>query len=80
MNESIRSDFRKIFNELEKVHPGIKYNCFNSINKISKIIQSYAAEGRQQTQYLKRTCSKCGNTTNNDICSVCKTIFLLDTK
>jgi uncharacterized protein (TIGR00269 family) len=80
MNESIRSDFRKIFNELEKVHPGIKYNCFNSINKVSKIIQSYVTEGRQQTQYLKRTCSKCGNTTNNDICSVCKTIFLLDTK
>lgn len=81
MNESIRSDFRKIFNELEKIHPGIKYNCFNSINKISKIIQDFSSDKLiQSSRGLKKTCSKCGNTTNNDICSVCKTIFLLNAK
>ena len=77
MNESIRSDFREFFNELEKTHPGIKYNCYNSVNKISKIIQNSNPES---SQYLKRTCIKCGNTSNNDICSVCKTIFLLESK
>ncbi|MGN6708641.1 MAG: TIGR00269 family protein [Candidatus Nitrosocosmicus sp.] len=80
MNESIRSDFRKIFNDLEKIHPGIKYNCFNSINKISKIIQGFPADGIQHSRYLKKTCSKCGNITNNEFCSVCKMISLLDTK
>jgi cytoplasmic tRNA 2-thiolation protein 1 len=77
MNESIRSDFREFFNELEKTHPGIKYNCYNSVNKISKIIQNSYSESSQD---LKRTCIKCGNTSNNDICSVCKTIFLLESK
>ena len=79
MNESIRSDFRQIFNNLEKVHPGIKYNCYNSINKISKIIQSSIA--KEPIHFLKKkSCSKCGNVSNNDVCAVCKTIFLLGTK
>jgi cytoplasmic tRNA 2-thiolation protein 1 len=77
MNESIRSDFRKFFNELEKTHPGIKYNCYNAVNKLSKIIQNSRPNS---SLYLKKICLKCGNTCNNEVCSVCKTISLLETK
>lgn len=74
MNESIRSDYRVFFNELEKSHPGIKYNCFNAVNKLSKIIKN-----SKQNVKIKKNCSKCGNLCNGEVCSVCKTIFLLET-
>jgi cytoplasmic tRNA 2-thiolation protein 1 len=77
MNESIRSDFREFFNNLEKVHPGIKYNCYNSVNKLSKIIRNSRHDA---STYLKKTCLKCGNICTNEVCSVCKTIFLLESK
>jgi uncharacterized protein (TIGR00269 family) len=73
MNESIRSEFRLFFNDLEKIHPGIKYNCFNSMNKLSKIVKS--AENNPQA---KNTCLNCGETASNDICSVCTTIQMLE--
>jgi uncharacterized protein (TIGR00269 family) len=78
MNESIRSDFRTFFNELEKLHPGIKYNCNSSINKISKLIRN--SPKQNSNPYLRKTCHKCGNISNSEVCSVCKTIFLLETK
>jgi uncharacterized protein (TIGR00269 family) len=73
MNESIRSEFRLFFNDLEKIHPGIKYNCFNSMNKLSKIIKSV----EKKYQY-KNTCLNCGETSSNDICSVCTTTQMLE--
>ncbi|MER5175023.1 MAG: TIGR00269 family protein [Candidatus Nitrosocosmicus sp.] len=78
MDESIRSDFREFFNKLERIHPGIKYNCYNSVNKLSKIIQN--TRQQHSAPYLKKICLKCGNISNNDVCSVCKTIFLLESK
>jgi uncharacterized protein (TIGR00269 family) len=78
MNESIRSDFRKFFNELEKLHPGIKYNCYSSVNKLSRMVRDSCLQN--SSSHLKKTCLKCGNITNNEVCSVCKTIFLLETK
>ena len=78
MNESIRSDFRTFFNELEKLHPGIKYNCYSSVNRISKLVQN--SHQQNSSPYLKKTCTKCGNISNNEVCSVCKTIFLLETQ
>jgi uncharacterized protein (TIGR00269 family) len=82
MHESIRSNFREFFNELEKSHPGIKYNCFNSINKLSNLVRSMQSNNNSSSsafyqQSTKKNCSKCGNTSTNDICSVCKTLFLL---
>lgn len=73
MNESIRSEFRLFFNDLEKIHPGIKYNCFNSMNKLSKIIKS-----AEKIEPVKNTCLSCGETSSNNICSVCTTIQMLD--
>ncbi len=78
MNESIRSDFRTFFNGLEKLHPGIKYNCYSSVNKLSKLIHN--AHQQNSSPYVRKTCLKCGNISNNEVCSVCKTIFLLETK
>lgn len=74
MQESIRSDFREFFNVLEKTHPGIKYNCYNSVNKLSKIVKN---SGKPLD--VKQNCVNCGGISTNEICSVCKTIFLLDT-
>jgi cytoplasmic tRNA 2-thiolation protein 1 len=77
MNESIRSDFRDFFNNLEKTHPGIKYNCYSSVNKLSKMMHD---SNQNLSPYSKRTCLKCGNTSTNEVCSVCKTIFLLESQ
>lgn len=73
MNESIRSEFRLFFNDLEKIHPGIKYNCYKSMNKISKIIKT-----TEKNEHVKNTCINCGETSSNSICSVCTTIQMLD--
>jgi cytoplasmic tRNA 2-thiolation protein 1 len=40
MNESIRTDLREFFNRLERDHPGIKYNGYKSMNKVSKVVRS----------------------------------------
>lgn len=73
MNESIRSSFRLFFNELEKNHPGIKYNCYNSINKLSKIIKEV-----NMGKDVKKSCLNCGGISTDAICSVCKMIDIID--
>lgn len=73
MNESIRTDFREFFNDLEKIRPGIKYNCFNSMNKISKMLKNYESSNEE-----KNMCLNCGETSTNSVCSVCTTIQMLD--
>lgn len=70
MNESIRTDLREFFNKLEKDHPGIKHNAYNSMMKISKTLRN--APGDQG-----KNCSMCGRNSTGDICSVCKTITVL---
>jgi cytoplasmic tRNA 2-thiolation protein 1 len=70
MNESIRTDLREFFNRLERDHPGIKYNAYNSMMKISKTLRdSPGTEGRK--------CSACGRDSSGEICSVCKTVRIL---
>jgi len=73
-HESIRSVIREFLNNLEKAHPGIKYNTYNSILKISKHLKSIPSA----TQ--RRRCSVCGRDSVSDICSVCKTIQILTGK
>ena len=70
MNESIRTDLREFFNKMEKDHPGIKYNAYNSMMKVSKIL-------RNSPQSEGRKCSACGRDSTGDICSVCKTVNVL---
>jgi uncharacterized protein (TIGR00269 family) len=70
MNESIRTDLREFFNMLEKEHPGIKHNAYNSMMKISKTLWSVpSGEGKK--------CSMCGRSSIGDVCSVCKTVSIL---
>ncbi len=65
MNESIRTDLRKFFNSLEDAHPGIKYNAYRSMTKVSdRMRQSIQRAGK---------CQVCGRDATGDICSVCKT-------
>ena len=70
MNESIRTDLREFFNNLEKDHPGIKHNAYNSMMKISKNLRgATSTEGRR--------CTECGHASSGEVCSVCKTIRVL---
>src|SRR6185436_17648826 len=70
MNESIRTDLREFFNSLEKHHPGIKYNAYNSMMKVSNVLR-----GAPQSECRK--CSVCGRDSSGEICSVCKTVGVL---
>jgi cytoplasmic tRNA 2-thiolation protein 1 len=70
MNESIRTDLREFFNRMEKDHPGIKYNAYNSMMKVSKVL-------RNAPQSEGKKCSICGRDSTGEICSVCKTVNVL---
>lgn len=71
MNESIRTELRQFLNKLEKNSPGIKYNAYNSMLKISKGIKSSQKIGKPNK------CSNCGRDSTGNICSVCKIIDVL---
>jgi uncharacterized protein (TIGR00269 family) len=71
MNESIRTDLREFFNRLERDHPGIKYNAYRSMMKISKVLRSSMPPSET------KKCSRCGRVSTGDICSVCKTLNIL---
>jgi uncharacterized protein (TIGR00269 family) len=71
MNESIRTDLREFFNKLERDHPGIKYNAYRSMTKISKVLRSSMPPSET------KKCSRCGHVSTGDICSVCKTLNIL---
>jgi len=66
MNESIRTELRIFLNKLEKNHPGIKYNAYNSITNISKGLKS-SSKIRNANK-----CSICGRDSSGNVCSVCK--------
>jgi cytoplasmic tRNA 2-thiolation protein 1 len=71
MNESIRTDLREFFNRLEMDHPGIKYNAYRSMTKVSKVLRGSMSSSET------KNCSRCGRVSTGDICSVCKTISIL---
>jgi cytoplasmic tRNA 2-thiolation protein 1 len=74
MNESIRTDLREFFNRLERDHPGIKYNAYNSMMKVAKIIRSMPSSSSSSES---KKCSVCGRVSTGDVCSVCKTLGVL---
>ena len=80
-DESIRSAFRGHLNNLEKIHPGIKYNAYSSILKIAKKVKSANAPGTSNVndgvQQEHRLCIICNRDSSNRICSVCRTLDLL---
>jgi cytoplasmic tRNA 2-thiolation protein 1 len=71
MNESIRTDLREFFNRLERDHPGIKYNAYKSMMKVSKVLRSSMPSSEI------KNCSRCGHVSTGVICSVCKTLSIL---
>ena len=73
MNESIRTDLREFFNRLETDHPGIKYNAYNSMMKVSKLLH----DNRSSSSSQVRKCSRCDRISTGDICSVCRTLSIL---
>jgi uncharacterized protein (TIGR00269 family) len=73
MRESIRTEIREFLNNLEMLHPGIKYNTYNSITKLCMILKTSAISPVSQT----RACLKCGRKSTGTICSVCKTVQIL---
>jgi uncharacterized protein (TIGR00269 family) len=71
MYESIRTELREFLNKLEKGRPGIKYNTYNSMLKISKSLRLLP----RSVQAKK--CTICAHTSTGENCSVCKTIAVL---
>ena len=71
MNESIRTDLREFFNRLERDHPGIKYNAYRSMTKISKVLRSSMPPSQT------KKCSRCARVSTGYICSVCRTLSIL---
>ncbi|HET6779780.1 MAG TPA: TIGR00269 family protein [Nitrososphaera sp.] len=71
MNESIRTDLREFFNRLERDRPGIKYNAYNSMMKVSKILRSMPSSSES------KKCGVCGRVSTGDVCSMCKTLGVL---
>ena len=74
MHESIRTELRQFLNKFENDHPGIKYNIYNSITKISKVLKSSMKTPEAHV------CSVCGRECTSDICAVCKTVKSLMTE
>ena len=74
MHESIRSELRQFLNKFEKEHPGMKYNIYNSITKISKALKS-----RTQTAVVQ-ICNICRRECTSEICSTCRTVKSLTTE
>lgn len=67
MNEGIRTEIRSFFNNLERHHPGIKYNTYNTT---LKLVSSF------QTLHKSEKCETCGYPSSDNICAPCKTINL----
>ena len=72
-DESIRSAFRTHLNSLENIHPGIKYNAYNSILKIAKKVKSTT----NVINKVRKQCLVCNRDSSNNVCSVCHTLNLL---
>lgn len=73
MRESIRTEIREFLNSLEMRHPGIKYNTYNALTKLCRILKMSATSPASQT----RVCLACGRKSTGIICSVCKTVRIL---
>lgn len=80
-DESIRSAFRNHLNNLEKIHPGIKYNAYSSILKIAKKVKTVSSLGdldvNHGVQQEHNRCIICNRDSSNAVCSVCHTLNLL---
>jgi uncharacterized protein (TIGR00269 family) len=80
-DESIRSTFRSQLNNLEKIHPGIKYNAYSSILKVAKKVKAAGSlkdlDLNHGVQQEHRRCIICKRDSSNAICSVCSTLDLL---
>ncbi|HYY66644.1 MAG TPA: TIGR00269 family protein [Nitrososphaeraceae archaeon] len=76
MHESIRTDLREFLNNLEKCRPGIKYNAYKSMIKISKNMKLLlpTSEGNNNNN---NKCSICGRDSMGSTCSVCKIVEVL---
>jgi cytoplasmic tRNA 2-thiolation protein 1 len=71
MHESIRTDLREFFNKLERDHPGIKYNAYRSMTKVSKVVRGSIPPSQT------KNCARCGSVSTGNICSVCRMLNVL---
>lgn len=79
-DESIRSAFRNHLNNLEKIHPGIKYNAYSSILKIAKKVKTASSIDALDVSHVQqehKRCIICNRDSSNTVCSVCRTLDLL---
>ncbi len=69
MNEGIRTEIREFLNQLENNHTGIKNNLYQSIRKVSQIVNE------SSNSHTRITCARCGSPCTGNTCSVCKMII-----
>lgn len=62
----LRNDIKKMIDILEKNHPGIKFQLFESNKKIREILRKSIT-----TDEPPKNCKKCGEITSADVCQAC---------
>ena len=62
----------EFFNSMEKNHPGIKYNAYNTMLKVSKVVRD------SMTSDTAKKCAICGRDSTGNICSVCNLVRILE--
>ena len=67
-NNCLRNDIRSMLNELEENHPGAKYSCYRSREKLADNLSNY-----MESLELKN-CRICNGPSSSDVCEVCKTL------
>ena len=73
MNEGIRTEIRVHLNELEAKHPGMKYSTLKTVLEISSSMQIDPSKSKKVGR-----CEKCGSVSTGRVCSVCKTLMIVD--
>ena len=64
----LRNDIRSMLNQLEEKHPGTKYSCYGSKERLTDVLKKYS-----RNLELKN-CKICKSPSSSDICEVCKTL------
>ena len=75
MDEGIRTEIRLHLNELERLHPGIKYSTLKTILSLSAAYSETLGQEKKSSPVMR--CAECGSVSSGPICSVCRTLKLV---
>ncbi|MCW4033657.1 MAG: TIGR00269 family protein [Candidatus Bathyarchaeota archaeon] len=64
----LRNDIRSMLNQLEEKHPGAKYSCYRSKERLTDVLKKHSRN------LEIKNCRICKSPSSSDICEVCKTL------